>query len=148
MVLKDYLSVVGHHGADVKLLAPIPHRHHQVLALMPPTVAAIHAHLWIAAAIHADLWIVVLAAHLPHTVCHTPHAIVQQVLRILRRLFENRGRAEGWMCWKIFPRIWRRRGGHGRERKRRDGGRRPGSSEESSLNLVLISRWRRSGGLS
>jgi hypothetical protein len=89
---------------------------------MPPTVAAIHAHLWIAAAVHADLWIAVLAAHLPHTVCHTPHAIVQQVLRIRRRLFENRGRAEGWMCWKIFPRIWRRRGGHGRERKRRDGG--------------------------
>jgi hypothetical protein len=57
-----------------------------VLALLPPPVATIHAHLRIAAAIHADLWIaatdIVLAAHPAHTVRHTPHAILRQVLLI------------------------------------------------------------------
>jgi hypothetical protein len=86
MVLKDYLSAIGHDGADVKLLAPIPCRRHQVLALLPPPVATIHAHLRIAVAIHADLWIattdIILAAHPAHTVRHTPHAILRQVLLI------------------------------------------------------------------
>jgi hypothetical protein len=78
---RDYLSAV-------KLLASIPRRRHHFLALKPPPVAAVRAHLWITAAVHADLWTAaidnVLAAHPAHTVRHTPHAMVRQVAAAIR----------------------------------------------------------------